>query len=85
MMGVMAVVLIIAVFYFGSSVTYGQSVAPYSSCIVFDDNGYNVIVQQDNDCNAQQFMESLFYYEANGYHRIDYENSHGTQQVHLMR
>ncbi|MDW0202351.1 MAG: hypothetical protein QOA17_10810 [Nitrososphaeraceae archaeon] len=38
--------------------TFGQSDAPFANCILFKDDGYNVILQMDEDCNDEQFFTS---------------------------
>lgn len=63
----------------------GQSFAPYTTCIIFTDNGYEVIVQQDVDCNDKQFSETVLYYQALGYQAIGYSNKTAAQTMHLKR
>jgi hypothetical protein len=54
---------------------------PIVSCI--KDNGYNVILQMDEDCNDDQFSQAVSYYKANGYHEAGYSDIFGTKQMQL--
>lgn len=63
----------------------GQSFAPYTTCIIFSDNGYEVIVQQDVDCNYKQFSETVLYYQTLGYQVIGYSNKTAAQTMYLER
>jgi hypothetical protein len=59
-----------------STVTFGQSDAPDTNRITYKDNGYNAILQEDEDCNAQQFSEAVSYYKEIGYQSgLVYERS----------
>ncbi|CAN5557373.1 hypothetical protein BH18THE1_BH18THE1_16230 [soil metagenome] len=77
--------LIIMVLSYVFTVTFGQSIAPYSTCIKSTDHGYNIILQQDNDCSSKQFSETVLYYQANGYHQVGYSNATGLQTMELKR
>jgi hypothetical protein len=52
---------------------------------MFIDNGHNVILQMDEDCDAGQFSEATSYYKANGYYEAGYSNIGGTQMIHLKK
>ncbi len=62
---------------------FGQSDAPYANCILYKDNGYNVILQMDDDCNKEQFSQAVSYYKANGYYEAGYSDIFGTKQMQL--
>jgi hypothetical protein len=63
--------------------TFGQSDAPHANCILYKDDGYNVILQMDEHCNDEQFSQAVTYYKANGYHEAGYSDIFGTKQMHL--
>ena len=70
------VTLIVVIFLGLSTVTFGQLDAPDANCFMHKGNGYNVIVQEDEDSNAQQFSETVGYYTVGGSQsRLVYENS----------
>ena len=85
MLGIITTAIIIMILSFGFPFAFGQSVAPYSTCIRFTDHGYNITLQQDNDCNSKQFSETALYYQANGYHKAGNSNATGLQIMHLIR
>lgn len=63
---------------------FGQSDSPYANCILFKDDGYNVILQMDEDCNDDQFSQAVSYYKSHGYtHEAGYSDIFGTKQIHL--
>jgi len=69
----------------GSIVTYGQSAAPYSSCIKFTDHGYNITLEENSGCNTKQLSETALYFQANGYHEVTNSNITGSQIMLLVR
>ena len=86
MLGVITTASVMMVFCLGLTVmASGQSVAPYSTCIKFTDFGYNIILQENKDCNSKQLSETLLYYHANGYNEVGQSNVEGSQTVHLKR
>ena len=86
MLGVITTALVMMVFCFGSTVmVFGQSVAPYSTCIRSTDHGYNIILQENNNCSSKQLSDTLLYYQANGYHEVGRSNVAGVQSVNLSR
>lgn len=70
---------------FGIPSAFGQSLAPYSTCVKFADHGYNITIQQDNDCNSIQFSETALYYQANGNHKVGNSQVTGLQSMQLTR
>lgn len=85
MLGIITTALIIIALSFGVTVAFGQSVAPYSTCIKSTDHGYNIILQENNNCNSKQLSETVLYYQANGYHEVGRSIIAGLQTVHLTR
>jgi len=69
----------------GFTPAFGQSVAPYSTCIKSTDHGYNIILQENNNCSSKQFSETVLYYQANGYYQVGYSNATGLQMMQLRR
>ena len=64
--------------------TFGQSDAPFANCILFKDDGYNVILQIDEDCNDEQFSQAVSHYKSHGYdNEAGYSDIFGTKQIHL--
>ncbi|CAN5606892.1 hypothetical protein BH18THE1_BH18THE1_15150 [soil metagenome] len=84
MLGILTTGLIIMALCFGT-VAFGQSVAPYPNCVKSSDHGYNIILQQDNNCSSKQFSETVLYYLANGYHQVDNSNVAGLKMIQLSR
>lgn len=67
-----------------ASETFGQSDAPYANCILYKDDGYNVILQMDDDCDDAQFSQAVVYYKSHGFDReAGYSDIFGTKQMHL--
>ena len=66
-----------------TTIALGQSDAPHANCILYKDDGYNVILQMDEDCNGDQFSQAVSYYKANGYHEVGYSDIFGTKQMSL--
>jgi hypothetical protein len=85
MLGIVIAALITLVLNLGLTVSFGQSEAPYSTCIKSTDHGYNIILQQDNDCSSKQLSETVLYYEANGYNEVGQSKVTGLKTVHLSR
>jgi hypothetical protein len=85
MLGIITTALIMTMMLSYGVTVFGQSVAPYSTCIKFTDHGYNITLQQDNDCNSKQFSETALYYQANGYHKVGNSNATGLQIMQLIR
>ena len=85
MLGIIMTAIIIMILSFGIPSAFGQSVAPYSTCIKFTDQGYNITPQRDNDCNSKQFSETALYYQANEYHKFGNSNVTGLQSMQLAR
>lgn len=75
MLGVITTAFVMMVFCLGLTVAaFGQSVAPYSTCIKSTDHGYNTILQENNNCSSKQLSETVLYYQANGYHEVGHSN-----------
>jgi hypothetical protein len=53
--------------------------------ILFTDDGYNITLQRDNDCNSKQFSETALYYQANEYHKVGNSQVTGLQSMQLTR
>ena len=86
MLGVITTALVMMVLCLGLTVmAIGQSVAPYSACIKSTDHGYNIILQENNNCSSKQLSETVLYYQANGYHEVGHSNVEGLETVHLTR
>ena len=85
MLGIIITSIIMMILSFGIPSAFGQSVAPYSTCIKFTDHGYNITLQRDHDCNSIQFSETALYYQANGYHKVGNSNVTGLQSMQLTR
>jgi hypothetical protein len=86
MLGVITTALVMMVLCFGSTViAFGQSVAPYSTCIKSTDHGYNIILQENNNCSSRQLSDTVLYYQANGYHKVGHSNVEGLETVNLSR
>jgi K319L-like, PKD domain len=64
------VTLIIIMFSGLSTVTFGQSDAQDTNYFMYKGNGYKFILQEDEDCNAQEFSETVSYYTAEGYQSV---------------
>ena len=58
MLGIITTALIIIALSFGVTVAFGQSVAPYSTCIKSTDHGYNIILQENNNCNSKATLRN---------------------------
>ena len=86
MLGVITTALVMMVLCFGFTVmVFGQSVAPYSTCIKSTDHGYNIILQENNNCSSKRLSETVLYYKANSYHEVGHSNVEGLEAVHLTR
>ncbi|TLX90246.1 MAG: hypothetical protein E6K94_07885 [Thaumarchaeota archaeon] len=85
MLGIITTALIMMILSFGFTFASGQSVAPYSTCIKSSDHGYNIILQENNNCSSKQFSETVLYYQANGYNEVEHSNEANLQTVHLTR
>lgn len=68
----------------GFTIAFGQSVAPYYTCIKSTDHGYEIILEQNDNCSSKQFSETVLYYQANGYHEVEDSNIEDLQ-IHLTR
>lgn len=84
MAAIIITALLLAVIGFGFTVAFGQSVAPYSTCIKSTDHGYDIILEQNNKCSSKQFSETVLYYQANGYHAVE-DSKMEDIQIHLTR
>lgn len=84
MAGMVIAALLLTVIGFGFTIAFGQSVAPYTTCIKSTDHGYDIILEQNNNCSSKQFSETVLYYQANGYHEIEDSNIEDIQ-IHLTR
>ena len=86
MLGVITTALVMMILCLGLTVmALGQSVARYSACIKSTDHGYNIILQENNNCSSKQLSETVLYYQANGYHEVGRSNVAGLQTVNLSR
>ena len=82
MVAIIVMLLVILVFCLGFTVSFAQSSAPYKTCILSTDNGYNIVLQQNNDCSPKQLAETVLYYQANGYNQVD---SSGITDSNIIR
>lgn len=85
MVAIITSFLVISAFCFGFTVSFAQSSAPYKTCILSTDNGYNIVLQQNNDCSPKQFAETVLYYQANGYHQVDSSGITDSNTIRLGR
>lgn len=85
MVAIITSLLVISVFCFCFTVSFAQSSAPYNTCILSTDNGYNIVLKQNNDCSPKQFAETMLYYQANGYNQIDSSGTTDSKTIRLGR
>lgn len=84
MLGFIMTAIIMMILSFGIPSAFGQSVAPYSTCI----KSLTMVIIRDNDCNSKQFSETALYYQANGYRKVGNSNvkftEYATDKVSLI-
>jgi hypothetical protein len=70
------VTIVIIIFSGLGTAMFGQSDAFDANCFTYRGNAYKVILNEDEDCYAQQFSETLSQYKSEGYQsRLVYEHS----------
>jgi len=85
MQRILSYVLVLMLLCLGFTFVSAQSSAPYKNCILSTDNGYNIILQQNNDCNSKELKETILYYRANGYNEIDSKDATDSKTIRLSR
>lgn len=81
MLGIIMTAIIMMILSFGIPSAFGQSVASK----LFTDDGYNITLQRDNDCNSKQFSETALYYQADEYQKVGHSQVTGLQSMQLTR